>query len=362
MVSSLLGPKKHEQFLAVDIGSSSIKALELDISDPSRPKLKTAAIAPLPSGVLSNNAVSKPEVVANTLRTLLETNEITSKKVAFALPGPAVFTKKVSLSNSKLEALLENIQFEAANYIPHKIEAVHLDYQIFPSSNPGSSDLLLVAVKNEIVLSFLEALEQAGLEPAIADVDYFAVENAFELSYPQMRSQTVALLDVGSRFSGVNILQNGSSLFTGDIGVGGRLYTDALCEALNMQIKQAEEAKLGKIPDGFDEALIAETIERTTEHVASEIHRQIGFFWNAANTDKQLEVIYLCGGGAELSGFTEELRSKTGIPVERIDPFKGVDTSSGFDAEFLREIGSQMVTCVGLGLRRFGDKPSTGLS
>lgn len=357
MVASLFGKKAYEQFLSIDIGSSSVKIMELDISNPSQPKLKTAAIAPLPSGVISNNTVSKAEVVANTIKTLIETNEINSKKVAFSLPGPAVFTKKLTLSNQKLAAILENVEFEAANYIPHKIEAVHFDYQILPSATPGSADLLLVAVKNEIVLSFLDALEQAELEPSIADVDYFAVENAFELNYPEALSKTVALLDVGSRFSGVNILQQGKSLFTGDIGVGGRLYTDALCEALNMQIRQAEDAKMGKIPSGFDENTVNETIERTTEHVTSEIHRQLGFFWNAANTDKPIEAIYVSGGGAMLPSFIEELRAKTLIPVERIDPFRRLDTATGFDPEFLKDMEGQMVTCVGLGLRQFGDKP-----
>jgi len=361
-VNSLFGKKRYEQFLAIDIGSSSIKVLELDISNPQSPVLKSASIAPLPAGAVNNNAVAKPEIVSNTLKTLLEANDIKSKKVAFALPGPAVFTKKVSLSDQKLAGMLENIHFEAANYIPHKIEAVHLDYQILPGSNPGSSDLVLVAVKNEIILSFVDALEQAGLEPAIADVDYFAVENAFEVNHPELRLKTVALVDVGSRYSGVNIVQNGKSLFTGDIGVGGRLYTDALCESLNMQVKQAEDSKSGKIPDGFDRALVTESIERTTEHVTSEIHRQLGFFWNAANTDKPLEAIYLSGGGSLTAGFDEELKSKTGIPVERVESFRNIDTKAGFDPEYLEEIEPQMITCVGLGLRQFGDKQNAEIT
>ena len=144
------------------------------------------------------------------------------------------------------------------------------------------------------------------------------------------------------------------------IGVGGRLFTDALCEALNMQGKAGRGREARKIPAGFgDEALINETMERTTEHVASEIHRQLGFFWSAANTAQQLEAIYLSGGGGEIKGLIPKAppKIKTGIPVERIDPFRGIDTSNGFDSEFLREISSQMVTCVGLALRRFGDKP-----
>jgi type IV pilus assembly protein PilM len=354
---ALLAKKKQEQFLALDIGSSSIKVLCLEVNGNEAPRLKIAAIAPLAAGAVTNNAISKPEVVSNTLKTLLETNEISATKVAFSLPGPAVFTKKITLTSSKLEAFLENIQFEAANYIPHKIEAVHLDYQVLPSSTAGSSDIILVAAKNEVVLSFVDAIEQAGLEPAIGDVDYFAMENAFELNYPEAIKQTVALVDIGSRYSGVNILQDGRSLFTGDVGVGGRTFTDALCESLSMQVKQAEDAKFGKIPDGFDAALVAESLERTCEHVVGEIQRQISFFWNASGTDRPIEAIYLAGGASGLSGLVEELRAKAGITVDKIEPFKKINTKSGFDPEYLKEIDSQMVVCVGLALRKFGDKP-----
>jgi type IV pilus assembly protein PilM len=353
-IASMFGKKKQEPFLAVDIGSTAIKMVEFEPGAPAR--LKFAFSAPLPSGAVTNNLIAKPEVVANTLQTLCESNDVKAKKVVFCLPGPAVFTKKVSLSNQKIKAMLENIQFEAANYIPHKIEAVHLDYQILPGTAPDSSELLLVAVKNEVILSFVEAIEMAGLEPAIADVDYFALENAFELNYPELKDKTVALVDVGARFCGVNILQQGRSIFTGDVGVGGRTWTDALCESLNMQVKQAEDAKSGKVPENFDEALVAETIERTTEQISGELQRQLGFFWSAANTEQQLEAIFISGGGGLVSGLIEELKVKTGIPVERFQCFRAIDTSSGFDPEFLREVEPFMANAVGLALRRFGDK------
>lgn len=359
---TLFGGKKQEDFLAIDIGSSSIKIMSVESVGSEQPKLKVAAIAPLAGGAVTNNAIAKPEIVSNTIKTLLETNEISAKKVAFSLPGPAVFTKKVTLTNAKLESVLANIQFEAANYIPHKIEAVHLDYQVMPSMTPGSSDLVLVAAKNEVVLSFVDAIEQAGLEPAIADVDYFAMENAFELNYPESKQQTIALIDIGSKYSGVNIVQDGVSLFTGDVGVGGRLFTDALCESLSMQVKQAEDAKIGKIPEGFDVALVAESIDRTTEHVVAELQRQLSFFWNASGTERPIDAIYLAGGASSLKGFIDELRAKTGITVERLDPFRKLNTRGRFDPAYLREIDSLMVVCVGLSLRSFGDKPKGALS
>ena len=355
MFGSLLKNKDREQLVSVDIGTSSIEIMELDISG-SRPKLISAALSPTPGGCITNNQIVKPDQVAQAIRALLDSNEIKSQQAVFALPGPTVFSKKVMLAMSKAQELANNIVFEATNYIPHKIENVHLDYQVLRTINNQSMEVLLVAVKNEIMASYLETLTLAGLVPAIADVDFFALETMFELNYPEELKKTVALINIGSRYSSVNIYQDGQSLFTGDIGVGGRLYTDALCETANVEPKVAERMKMGEIPESVDPNLVRETLDRTTEHVASELHRQIGFFWNAAATDRSIETVFLSGGGALSPGLLEELSAKTGLKCELVDPFRNVDVSGGFDRDYLGEISSQMAISVGLAQRRFGDK------
>ena len=93
---------------------------------------------------------------------------------------------------------------------------------------------------------------------------------------------------MGSRFTSINIVSKGQSLITGDVSVGGRLFTDALCETLNIKGSEAERAKAGDIPEGCDEALVRETIDRTTEHVSTELQRQIGFFWELLKLRIQL--------------------------------------------------------------------------
>ena len=354
-LTSFLNRKNDEPFIAVDIGSSSIKILSFELSG-GKPKLLGAAIAPTPAGAVSNNAVTKVEQVAQTIRGLIDANEMKGKRAIFAVPGPSAFTKKITIGKASLKDLTSNISFEASNYIPHSIDAVHLDFQVLKPQGKGTLEVLLVAVKNEIVRSFTNTIEQAGLEPVIADVDYFAVENMFELNYPEERKRTIAIVNIGSRFSSVSILSGGESLFTGDVGVGGRLYTDTLCETLGMQPAQAEQAKAGIAIDGFDAGLIHETRDRTTEHLASELHRQIGFFWNAAATDKSIEAIYLCGGASQVPGLVEELSSKTGLTCSLMKTFRNIDWSDQFDEEFIGEIGLSMGVGVGLAVRQLGDK------
>ena len=46
---------------------------------------------------------------------------------------------------------------------------------------------------------------------------------------------------------------------------------------MDIFLERHKEAILGVV-EGFDERLVQETRDRATEHVAGELHRQIGFF------------------------------------------------------------------------------------
>jgi Tfp pilus assembly PilM family ATPase len=107
---------------------------------------------------------------------------------------------------------------------------------------------------------------------------------------------------------------------------------------------------------GFDENVVHETLDRATEHIASELHRQLGFFWNAAATENSIEGIYVCGGAAQASGLLEELSSRTGLACQLIEPFRGIEWSENFDEDFINEMKFAMGVSVGLATRRFGDK------
>ena len=366
-VDSFLGKSKNELLVSVDIGTSAIKVMQLDVSGH-KPVLMSAGITPTPAGAFTNHSIVRTKEVGEAIRSVLEANEITTRRAVTAVPGPCAFTKKISIAYTDSKDLANNIGFEASNYIPHSIDAVRLDYQILKTNGKSSMDVLLVAVKNEIIDSFVAALNAADLEPAIMDVDYFALDNMFGMSYGNGTKheakhgtkgddkKVVAIVNIGAKFTSVNIIQNGESLFTGDVGVGGRLYTDALCETLEIKPKEAENAKMGIASETIDQNLLQETLDRTTEHVASELHRQIGFFWNAAATDRSIETIYLVGGASQVSGLKEELASRTGISCVAMDVFQGIECPDAFDAEYLSEIGPSMGVCVGLAGRRLGDK------
>ena len=221
-------------------------------------------------------------------------------------------------------------------------------------------DVLVVAVKNEVTDSFIEALSLAGLATAVVDVDHFAVQNMFEQAYPEHVSKTVAVVNLGARYASINICRGGISLFSGDIPVGGRGFSEAIAQELNLTVEAAEPIKRGK---GGDPALALKALEiitRQTEQMTGEINRQLSFFWNASGAEEGIDLIVLTGGGALVPNFAEELARKTGIETLFADPLKGFQFGPGVSEASLKDIRPLLGVCAGMALRQPGDRIPLG--
>lgn len=309
----------YEQTLAVDIGSSGVKMMEIDTSDGT-PRLMQIGTTPLPPEAFSNNQIMRPDIVGEQIGLLIGKAGFESRLAVAGVPGPSVFTKKIVMPKSEPEAFSANIALEAGNVIPHSLDAVRLDYHILGEPTPGQVEVLLVAVRNEVIDSFTAALISAGLEPTIIDVDQFAAQNAFEYAMPEAVSQTVALLDIGQRYCGVNLCRDGKSLFLGDVNMAGGKAVDAL---------------------------------------AAELCRQISFFWNASGAEGGVDKIVAAGGGALMPGLIEALAEKSSLPTVALNPFARLELGEGVDPVSVKQLGPLMAVACGLGLRQLADKDTS---
>lgn len=347
--------KKAESLLSIDIGTSSIKLLEFDTSS-ARPKLVNLAVAPVRNDIIVNNTIIKPEIVCDILSGLIEENGIGEKRAVVSMPSPSVFTKRIKMAKVPLDELADNINMEAANFIPHSIDAVRLDYHIVGDAGRSQIDVLVVAVKREVVDSFVECVAMAGLETAVADIDYFSIQNMFELTRPELLDKTVALINVGARYSSINICRSGASLFTGDMALGGRFMTEALVQELGISFDEAEQLKRNKSAQHPQLQAAREVIERNVEYVASEFNRQLSFFWSASGAEDGIDAILLSGGGSLVPGLVEDLTEKTGVACELIDPLRGIEVGTQFDKAYLKDVGPLLAVSVGMGIREPGDR------
>ena len=354
-VSTILPFGREKGYISLDIGSSSIKMVEVG-GQGSSLKVTNVGIIPLPLDAVQSNFVQDSGRVSQAIRTLIEENRIKSTDVITAVPGPAVIIKRVAFPMQDPETLEETILFEAGNFIPESLDNVNLDYQILDvDTETDNVDVLLVAVRKDVINSYLTAIREAGLTPSIVDVDYFAIENMFEANYTPGPDEVNALINIGARYSSINIMKGGRSSFTGDVPVGGEQFTDLLMQELSLDRDQAEEAKILGLIEGYEKDDIDRILSVTSEQLLDEIQRALSFFWTGS-TEEQISSVYLSGGTAQLPDIASAISTRLQVPVEVCNPFRSLNIGRHVDEDFIEHHASSLAVSVGLATRRPGDK------
>jgi type IV pilus assembly protein PilM len=353
-----LGFGARDGYVALDIGSSSIKMVEASI-DKSGYRISSLGILPLPANSIQNNMIVDSKPVVETIRKLLETNGVKSNQVISAVPGRAVIMKKVQMPKQEADELEANIEFEAQNVIPENLENVNLDHQVLSHSDDGNRmDVLLVAVKKEIVNSYVDTIEAAGLTPVLMDVDYFALENMYEANYaPEAEKGVVGLIHIGAQYTSITLLHNGISTFTGDLPMGGGSFTDSLAQQLHVGTEAAEAFKMTGLLEGKKGLNLESTLRPASDELAEEIRRTVSLYGAVPSEDGDgLKTIYLSGGGAKLIGLRALLEERTGVPVRLSEPFRSFNVNKNIDRDYLLESAPYFAVGAGLSIRRPADK------
>lgn len=354
-LSDLNPMRREEPYLSVDIGSNNIKVVEVG-DRGGQLHVLNAAVLPTPASAIQNNMVYETAAVAEATRAARDSRGMRARRVITAVPGPAVIIKRVTLPAQSARELENTILFEAGNFIPEDLENVNLDYQITDYLDDGKRmEVLLVAAKKEIVASYSETIRSAGLTPVVIDVDYFALENMFETNYDPVPDRVIALVNIGARYSSINILKGGRSTFTGDVPVGGRDITEAVVRDLGVSVEQAEAIKAGHGDGKVDAEQASAIIASAASALIEEIHHAVSFFWTAA-TDETIDAIYLSGGVAHMPGLPQQLSERVGAPVEIANPFAQISLDASVDQPDLRAHAAEFAVAIGLATRRPSDK------
>jgi type IV pilus assembly protein PilM len=347
-------PGRRSSLLAIDIGSSCVKLVETD-GAANQVRILAAGIAPLSPTAVQNNLIQDPDEVADAIRLLVKQTGARATDAITAVPGPAVMIKKIVLPGGDEADLDNQVMLEAGSAIPENLDNVTLDYQVIDYSDRDEIEVLLVAVKKDILNSYTGVLRQAGLSPQVVDVDYFALENMFELNYDIDESRVVGLVNVGARYCSINILRGGRSSFTGDIPVGGAEFTDVLMRNLEVSSEEAELLKTGGSVRSFAREQVDAALTPAVNLLVEEIHRALSFYWRS-DAEEPLAAVYLSGGTARTEGLARSLSERLETPVEIADPLSRITLARGTDADFVRQNASSLAVTIGLASRRPGDK------
>jgi type IV pilus assembly protein PilM len=355
-------PKKN-QLVGLDIGSNSIKLVEIDSSKRGL-ILKNFGIISLPQNAIVEGSIKEMEIVASAIKALYKNLKVKNKSVATAISGYSVIVKKISISKRDESELEKTIQEEAEQYIPFDINDVNLDFEILANEaaltgdekeKSDLMDIILVAAKKDIIEDYVSLMQLTGLSPAIMDVDAFALQNAFEISFDNAAG-CYAIVNIGAEELGINAIKNGVSIFTRDSSYGGYQINEAIMSKFSVSYEEAEKIKLGimKISKGAE--VLEEIFTTTISGWVNEVKRALDFL-STTYPDENISKIYMSGGSCRIPGFQKYLEAETETPVVEINPFANLQINEKFfDPKYLSYMAPQAAVAVGLALRSVGDK------
>jgi type IV pilus assembly protein PilM len=348
---------ENTPLVAIDIGSHSIKMAQMEGSGDNF-ELLNFSVMPLKEESIVDGVIREPDEVVEALTKLIKLEKVETRYAVASIAGEAVIIKKIRVPRMTAEELKENIASEAEQYIPFDIDDVSIDFQLLDgtgseeSEDKDTMEILLVAVQKDLVDSLTEILYDAGLKPAIIDLDVFAMVNACGLGVDLKAEGVVAVIDLGESFTHLNIIQEGVTAYTRDIPLGGNFCTKKLMSKFNLSHKEAVKLKLGKISAELKGDEVVEVIVQSFEKVIDEVQKAFEFF--STTFDSPVNRAYITGGGALIQGMEGLFSDRLNTSVEILNPMKGIKVNKRkFDQNMIDTMGPLSAVALGLAARKF---------
>lgn len=308
----------------LDIGNGSLKVMQLEANAAGKkhPRLVGYGFTSFDPAALQDGIIVEPETIAKAAFDLFNgklVGDITTRRVAIAIPAYRTFTRALQLPKLQDKQLREAVELEAEQYISLPLDELYLDYEVVRQT-ADSVELFVVAVPQSIVDSYLELAQIMGLETVL--IEPTLSSSARLVSTADDSNDSTFIIDFGSLSADISIF-NHHTLVTGTVQGGGVNFTQAIQHKLGLS---AEEARLVKTRYGLNlskkQAEIKTALEPTLEQIVKEIRRMIRYYEERYDIEKPISQIITLGGGANMPGLSEYLTQSLRMAVRHIDPWQ----------------------------------------
>lgn len=289
--------------LGVDIGSSSIKIVQVDRGDSLR--LTTYGMVDIGDPISSQTTDEEVHKLADLLKNLMEKAHVTTKNCIMSLPNSAVFTSVIDMPKMGDKEMESAMQFEAKKYVPLPFSEVTLSWTIISENDDGASlKVLLIAVPNQIRDIYIKLFQLAGLNLEIIEIEALSLIRSLVVD----KEKNDVIIDIGAKVTGLNFVRHGTLQLTRNLSIGGDTITDRIAQALNLSVPRAEQFKRDFGLQGTD--FLPEAVKPVLSVIKTEVAQIIGIYSaNNVNTDR----IVLVGGGAQLPGILEYFQNELSV-------------------------------------------------
>src|SRR5271165_6772999 len=353
---------KSKSFLAVDFGAGSLKLAEFEINEAGGLRLKQYGFCAL--GTEGAQDSTREATIQKALQEMMTEKGIKSKTVNVCAPGFHVFSKFVKLPPVDAGKVTQIIQYEAQQNVPFPLEEVVWHYQILGSSSSGELEVLLVAIKAEVVEGLFKVVEEAGMRLNLCDVSPAALCNAFRYNYGDLDDCTM-LLDIGAKTSNLLFFEKGK-VFSRSINLGANSITQDFANESKKKFDVAEKIKINEgfvslggayeEPENQDQAAISKIARQFMTRLHIQVNQTMQFYRGQQGGSAPAR-LFLSGGASIMPYTAQFFAEKLNVPVEYFNPFRNVQIDPAVNLEDLSRVAHSFGEVVGLGLRDLAHCP-----
>ncbi len=357
--------KQGQSVLGVDIGSSSIKVVQLR-KKGGRAVLETygeLALGPY-TGIEIGRATNLPnDKLAEALKDLVKESNVTTKSAGISIASSSSLLSFIHMPEMDEKKLATMIPIEARKYIPVPITEVALDWWVIPRQEssvtefekapaPGEKppekgvDVLLVVIHNDVLGRLNEISQASGLQSTFYEIEIFSSMRAVI----EQSLDSVMIFDMGAGSTKLYVIERGILRASHTINRGSQEITLAISRSLGMSVGDAEHIKrtMGMSAEPQNKS-VQEIISLNLDYVFTETNRVIAAFEHKYN--KNVSKVILTGGGSLLKGFLDLARAKFQTEVVLGDPFSKTEAPA-FLEPVLRTAGPEFAVAIGIALRK----------
>jgi len=341
----------NKKILGVDIGSSSIKLVELSRKSRNY-NLESLGVSALPKGSIVDGQIIDINTVSTVLRDLVRATKTSGAYAYTGLFGEGVIIKRIKVSVMTKSELEHHIRWEAEQYIPYNIDEVNIDYDVINTNYKklGKMDIIIAAAKKDMVSAYSAVLYDSGLIAKGVDIGSFALFDMYKQNYEFDLNDTLALIDIGASRTLISVIEKGKIIFTKEIENACDYISRKIQSELAVSFEEAENLKVvseeAGIPPEVENILIKEL-----KNLGIEIRKNLDLCL-ASVSDFHVDEVVICGGGSKTIGINYILEKTLNLPVSIANPFKQIAFNVKiFPESYIKKVASYFNVSVGLAIR-----------
>ena len=321
--------------VAVDIGTTKVRIGEFEYRGN---KIYCSFYSELPIPYYSPQ--EKEEFLKTEVKNFLIKNKV--KTPVISLPGRGLLIRQLNIPKVSPKKLKDILKYEVQQQIPFPLEVVEWKYQILGEEG-ANLNILLSAIKRELINNFLNQTMGFGIDPVFLDTDLFAIYNAFRFSPFYQEDKCKAILEIGETSSNF-IIYHQNKILMRSLTVSGGTITSSITETEGLSYEEAEKKK---IEEGMNLPACVSSIESLNTEIQNSID-----YWRFTQKGPEVSELYICGRSSLLKGLKEFIQEKSRIKTDYFSPLSKIELNSNL--QHLKEKDVELAPLTGLALRNLG--------